>query len=559
MPPVPLGFNEDGRDIMVGFNKLRVGTRLIAGFMVLAAIGAVSGFDGVHTAGKINDAANLMYQRELNGVAHTKEANAQLMAVGRAIRSAVEATDAATRAQELKSVDRRIDNVRNELTLAEPDFSSTDGKALYAQARASFEAYVATLAQVKTALATEELGELRESTTRLKYSHDIANKADELMDALAKRKMDTARQLNTESATMYVDARDGLIGLTLGGVLVGVAIGLYIARSLTRQLGGEPEYAAEIAKHIAGGDLTIEVHTAPGDTRSMLYAMKMMRDSLTRIVAKVRYGADNIATASSQIATGNLDLSTRTEEQASSLEETASSMEELTSTVRQNSDNARQANALATSASQVASKGGMVVSQVVETMGAINQSASKIVDIIGVIDGIAFQTNILALNAAVEAARAGEQGRGFAVVASEVRNLAQRSASAAKEIKALIADSVERVETGSKLVDQAGATMDEIVVSVQRVTDIMSEIAAAGHEQELGIEQINQAVAEMDSVTQQNATLVEQAAAAAESLQQQAATLAETVSVFKLERAPSAPVERAPSIGARSHVRLAVV
>jgi methyl-accepting chemotaxis protein len=256
---------------------------------------------------------------------------------------------------------------------------------------------------------------------------------------------------------------------------------------------------------------------------------------LVGIVQQVRRGTETIGTASREIAAGNIDLSSRTELQASSLEKTASAMEQLTSTVKQNADNAREANALAATASSVALKGGEVVSQVVGTMGEINTSASKIADIIGVIDGIAFQTNILALNAAVEAARAGEQGRGFAVVASEVRNLAQRSAAAAKEIKTLISDSVEKVERGSKLVGQAGVTMDEVVTSVKRVTDIMSEIANASAEQSAGIAQVNTSIIEMDGMTQQNAALVEEAAAAAQSLQDQAGELARVVSIFKLE------------------------
>jgi len=264
-----------------------------------------------------------------------------------------------------------------------------------------------------------------------------------------------------------------------------------------------------------------------------------MNDSLLKIVREVRLGTDTIATASTQIASGNLDLSSRTEEQASSLEETASAMEELTSTVKQNADNARQANQLAVSASAVAQEGGDVVGQVVATMGSINDSSKKIVDIISVIDGIAFQTNILALNAAVEAARAGEQGRGFAVVASEVRSLAQRSAAAAKEIKVLIDDSVEKVTSGSKLVEQAGSTMAEVVGSVRRVTDIVGEISAASQEQSTGIEEVNRAITQMDEVTQQNAALVEEAAAAAQSLQDQAGKLAQVVGVFKLERSIS--------------------
>ena len=263
-------------------------------------------------------------------------------------------------------------------------------------------------------------------------------------------------------------------------------------------------------------------------------ALKDMNVSLLGIVSDVRSSTETIASASSQIAAGNLNLSSRTEEQASSLEETASSMEELTSTVKQNAENAHLANRLAASASEVASKGGAVVSQVVQTMESINESANKIVDIIGVIDGIAFQTNILALNAAVEAARAGEQGRGFAVVAAEVRNLAQRSATAAKEIKALISNSVEKVDLGAKLVDQAGVTMNEIVTSVKRVTDIIGEITSASQEQTAGIEQINQAICQMDMTTQQNAALVEEAAAAAASMQDQTVNLTRAVSMFNL-------------------------
>ncbi|HJV74392.1 MAG TPA: methyl-accepting chemotaxis protein, partial [Noviherbaspirillum sp.] len=290
-----------------------------------------------------------------------------------------------------------------------------------------------------------------------------------------------------------------------------------------------------IARRIASGDLTEAIDTSKSDRSSLVSAMKMMQDSLAALVVQVRSGTNSIATASGQIAAGNQDLSSRTEEQASSLEETASSMEELTSTVKQNADNARQANQLAASASEVAGKGGAVVAQVVDTMGAINDSSKKIVDIIAVIDGIAFQTNILALNAAVEAARAGEQGRGFAVVASEVRSLAQRSAGAAKEIKSLIDDSVEKVNTGAQLVNVAGTTMEEIVESVKRVTDIMGEITAASQEQTAGIEQINQAITQMDQVTQQNAALVEEAAAASEAMQGQASELAQIVSTFKVD------------------------
>ena len=327
------------------------------------------------------------------------------------------------------------------------------------------------------------------------------------------------------------------IGLSISALVLAAALfalGWAISRGLLKQLGGEPMVTAGIAHRIAKGDLAVRIDLKRGDQASLLHAVQAMRDSLAKVVGEVRHGTDAIATASGQIAAGNQDLSSRTEEQASSLEQTAASMEELTSTVKQNADNARQANQLAVSASEVAVRGGGVVSQVVDTMGSINSSSKKIVDIIGVIDGIAFQTNILALNAAVEAARAGEQGRGFAVVASEVRNLAQRSGAAAKEIKGLIDDSVDKVEAGSRQVAEAGRTMDEIVDSVKRVTDIMGEITAASQEQSTGIEQVNQAIAQMDQVTQQNAALVEEASAAAQSMQEQAASLVEAVGVFKL-------------------------
>ncbi|MBC7414349.1 MAG: MCP four helix bundle domain-containing protein [Herminiimonas sp.] len=355
------------------------------------------------------------------------------------------------------------------------------------------------------------------------------------------------KTLSSDIQTRFASSQQILIILGVLALLIGAVVAWLITRSMLKTLGGEPADTALIAGRIANGDLNVPITLRPNDSSSLLFAMKAMRDNLDNIVGEVRGATDRIATGSREIASGNLDLSSRTEQQASALQETAASMEELTSTVRQNADNARQANSLAASASAMALKGGAVVGEVVTTMSSINESARKIVDIIGVIDGIAFQTNILALNAAVEAARAGEQGRGFAVVASEVRNLAQRSAGAAKEIKALISDSVEKVDQGSRLVDQAGSTMSEIVESVRRVTDIISEISAASSEQTGGIDQINTAIIEMDQVTQQNAALVEEAAAAAEAMQDQAGRLAQLVSVFQLatgHAALAAPARR---------------
>jgi methyl-accepting chemotaxis protein len=353
------------------------------------------------------------------------------------------------------------------------------------------------------------------------------------------------KELATQRALVQQHTRtafQAVLGVALAAMLIALGVGVYLLRYIRHTMGGELEDGLAAMRQVAAGDLTAHIAARQDGSDSLLGCLHEFEGRLRQVIGEVQAGAHAVTGASSEIAQGNADLSQRTEEQASSLEETASSMEELTSTVRQNAENARQANQLAAGASSVALKGGEVVGQVVNTMTSINESSKKIVDIISVIDGIAFQTNILALNAAVEAARAGEQGRGFAVVASEVRSLAQRSAAAAREIKDLITDSVDKVGEGTRLVDEAGKTMSEIVASVKRVSDIMAEISAASQEQSSGIDQVSQAVTQMDEATQQNAALVEQAAAAAESLQEQAQQLTHAVSVFKV--AANAPAVR---------------
>jgi methyl-accepting chemotaxis protein len=414
--------------------------------------------------------------------------------------------------------------------------------------------------QIKNLLSNDEERKVMEEITDLRGKYQKAK--TEVMNARKAGDSAKAEQLFKEAFTTSADAYQNKVKSFLGmqrkaiddtahaidaandrantlllllAVLM-VSIGSVAAWIISRSITVPLKSAVDIAATVANGDLTTQfsAQNNKDEIGDLMKALRGMNDSLREVVSQVQIGTNTIATASNEIASGNMDLSQRTEEQASSLEETASSMEELTSTVRQNAENAKQANQLAHAASEVAEKGGAIVGQVVNTMGSINDSSRKIFDIISVIDGIAFQTNILALNAAVEAARAGEQGRGFAVVASEVRNLAQRSAAAAKEIKELIGNSVEQVDIGQKLVQQAGSTMDDVVASVRRVTDIMGEITSASSEQSIGIDQVNIAIGQMDSVTQQNAALVEQAAAAAASMQEQASRLADVASSFKL-------------------------
>ena len=421
------------------------------------------------------------------------------------------------------------------------DITDEQDRALLAADRAVLQRYDAVRDKV---LALSKAGELDAARDLLMTNQPIIN---ELVDAFAAHHRYNEKLGNTgaaEGAATAASARWISSGLALAIMVLVAGMGLLLARRIASSL----KNAIEVAHTIAGGDLSVQVGATSNDeVGQLMSALADMSASLVRIVAEVRSGTETIGTASSEIAAGNLDLSARTEQQAGSLEETASAMEELTATVRQNADNARQAQQMAVSASDKAQRGGQVMGDVIRTMEAIDGASNKIADIIGVIDGIAFQTNILALNAAVEAARAGEQGRGFAVVATEVRNLAHRSAAAAREIKVLISDSVQQVQQGGKLVRQAGANMTDVVDTVRSVTDIVSEISAASVEQSTGIEEINRAITQMDEVTQQNAALVEEAAAASQSLQEQAANLAGVVGTFKLAHGQAGAAPRTPA------------
>jgi methyl-accepting chemotaxis protein len=421
----------------------------------------------------------------------------------------------------------------------EPLISDDSDKKLLEADRAGLTAFDEHRKKIFAAASADQNDEVKKLQL---LSIVVADKVGEAFQAHRQYNHTLADAGDLEAHRLYQNAAFTFGGVTVFAIMACLFAAFLIARSLRKQLGGEPQYASDIARQIAAGDLSVAIDLQASDKSSLLATMKSMRDSLFSVVGTVRAGSEGVATASAQIASGNNDLSQRTEEQASALQQAAASMEQLVSTVKQNADNARQADQLAQSASAVAIKGGEVVAQVVETMKGINESSKKISDIISAIDGIAFQTNILALNAAVEAARAGEQGRGFAVVASEVRSLAGRSAEAAKEIKYLINASVERVEQGSQLVDQAGATMTEVVGSIRRVTDMMGEISAANAEQSQGVAQIGEAVTQMDTVTQQNAALVEEMAAAATSLQYQAQDLVGAVAIFKLGTHQASPV-----------------
>ena len=527
-------------------NSVTIKSRLILTIAALCMLPIVGGIVGMFSVRLTNESLKAIYEERL---IPTKQLGVVVRLIDRNRMAIAESMhgDPSVVNKRMDEVEKRFGEI-NKLWSAFVSLQMTaEERTLTEKAQASRTKFIedgmkptiAALRAVNVQFAMELLqGPMRE----------LYLTAEQDIDALIKLQDTLAQRDYNDSQANYLLVRN----VSTVGVVLGVLFGILMGYWLIRAISGPLQKSVSVARRIAAGDLTEKIEVRSNDeTGQMLQGLKDMHASLVSTVGQVRASTHAIGLASREIAMGNADLSSRTESQASSLEETASSMEELTSTVKQNADNARQANQLVVSASDVAMRGGNVVGQVVDTMGSIKKSSRKIVDIIGVIDGIAFQTNILALNAAVEAARAGEQGRGFAVVAAEVRNLAQRSAGAAKEIKALIADSVERVDLGSKLVDEAGKTMDEVVTSVKHVADIMSEILAASQEQSAGIEQVNKAITQIDEMTQQNAALVEQAAAAAESMQSQAAALAQVVAVFRLDSGAPSVAPSASALGKR--------
>jgi methyl-accepting chemotaxis protein len=513
----------------VNFNDMSIGRRLGAGITVAAVMLAATVWIGVSRMGEVKRSLDVVTDDHIPKIVAVKDMKDNIRTRAAVIRNVVlldQPADIKAQADILPVLRESYNKLDKQLRAAMQD---EKGKGLLDKA----EAAVAAMAEPTDSVVALGIANRNEEATKVLLTSvkPLQDKALEALEGLSKFEMSSAEEFQTSAGGTYTSAV--AIMLALGGValaLLGV-FGWILVRSIT----GPLDQAVAVSRAVAAGDLSIQFEASgKSETGQLLMALKAMQGSLSSVVDNVRRNSESVATASAQIAQGNNDLSSRTEEQASALEETAASMEQLGATVKQNAENARQANQLALGANEVAIRGGKVVGEVVETMKGINDSSRRIADIIGVIDGIAFQTNILALNAAVEAARAGEQGRGFAVVASEVRSLAQRSAEAAKEIKSLIGTSVERVEQGTAQVDQAGATMAELVGSIKRVTDIMGEISAASSEQSSGVAQVGEAVTQMDQATQQNAALVEESAAAAESLKVQAQQLVQVVAVFKL-------------------------
>jgi methyl-accepting chemotaxis protein len=530
------------------FKNLTIKSRLIFIIGLLSVFLLCIGLLGLYGISNSNEGMRTIYEDRTAPLGQVADIEALLLTNRLDIAVALVTPTHEVIRERTADVEKNIDTITKTWDAYMATYLTPDEKKLAEKFADDRKKFVVT--GLKPTVAALRAGDIKEANRLVvEVIRPTYKPVGEGIAALKQLQLDVAEQEYEKGQTSYGTIRT----ITISAIIFGVGLSIWIGFVLIRAIVNPINEAVALANAVASGDLTSKIESNTNDeTGLLLQALKSMNDNLVKLVGNVRASADSITTGAGEIAAGNADLSQRTEEQASSLEETAASMEELTSTVKQNAENAKQANQLAKGASEIAMKGGEVVGQVVGTMSSINDSSRKIVDIISVIDGIAFQTNILALNAAVEAARAGEQGRGFAVVAAEVRNLAQRSAAAAKEIKTLIGDSVGKVEDGTRLVDEAGKTMAEIVNAVKRVTDIMSEISAASMEQSTGIEQVNQAVTQMDEVTQQNAALVEEAAAAAESVEEQAQLLTEAVGIFKLDNS-TVVQHQARRVAAPSH------
>ncbi|QPN30192.1 methyl-accepting chemotaxis protein [Diaphorobacter sp. JS3051] len=522
---------------MFDFSSWRVRTRLTVGFGVVCVLLVASVLMGLMAMSRMGADLKAVVADHFPRIVASTTILTHTNEIAIALRNMMLTPDAADRERQVQAIAKARQEIGKQIDALDKSVTDPTERAKLEKVKEQRARYIAGQDELIKLVKSDQPDQSREFlNTKLRPELETYRS---VVTALVDHGKQAITEAGQDAQTTASNARTVLIALGIGALLLAIGLGWLISRSLTRELGGEPSTAAEVARAVAAGDFTQSIAVKDGDTTSLMAQLAAMKEGLAQVVAQVRRSSDSVAMASSEIAQGNQDLSARTESQASALEETAASMEQLGATVRQNAESASQANALARSASDVAVRGGEVVGQVVQTMKGINESSQRIADIIGVIDGIAFQTNILALNAAVEAARAGEQGRGFAVVASEVRSLAGRSAEAAKEIKQLISASVERAEQGSAMADQAGETMTEVVQSIRRVTDLMGEINAASSEQASGVAQVGEAVTQMDQATQQNAALVEEMAAAAGSLSSQAQELVQAVAVFKLDAGQS--------------------
>jgi methyl-accepting chemotaxis protein len=522
------------RSLIAALANLRIGLKLVFAFAAVLLLTAAVGATALLSLHRVSDANDDLAGKWMPSIALLAQARSAALEFREFEVKHTRAADASYMAEyedkmkaALEVMGKRLDEYRKLVR----DGDERTQFAAFEKSWREYQGFVQKIVAAGRAGKPDDARDFSDGAAKVAVDESVV-----ALDKLGELNFAGGRGSAAHADRVYGTANVAVTALFGVALLIGIVVTVALTRIVVGQLGGEPQQAAAVARAVAQGDLTTPIVVKPGDSTSLMACLRDMQASLGQVVSKVRHSAQNVAEGSAEIAQGNGDLSSRTEQQASSLQQTAASMEQLGSTVQQNADAARRADQVSRKASEVAGQGGAAVGRVVETMKGINESSKRMAEIISVIDGIAFQTNILALNAAVEAARAGEQGRGFAVVAAEVRNLAQRSAQAAREIKALIAASVDRVAQGTQQVDQAGATMDQVVAAITQVTELMAQISAASAEQSSGVQQVGEAVAQMDRTTQQNASLVEQSAAAAESLKQQARELVDAVAVFRTER-----------------------